>query len=524
MSSAFSDVNISISVVDGVFFSLVFLTIITSALRLYSRYFVFKASRLDDALIIVGLILAIGYSCVEYAIQRHINSFTTKFNTMTSFSDLITYNVRLYFFAGMLYVLSLGVIKLAIMAFFYRVLLRRMQRYLLHAFAALIVLWTSCGFIISFCYIIPFKAFWSPFDHAGREAVPVGVVQLVNSCFHALFDVIMLILPIVVLRNMMTSLRIKIGVTMIYLLGLVSLSATLVRLAHSVGQARVAARQISVQNSSVSLWTLVEVHTSIICANIPGCFALFRRNKVAKKVIKNISTVLSSQISSWTRSVSTGKTGKTARTGWSDSGISMKSRSYSPTPNKMQNVSSPQLNGWRGQNAIQLSPSERALRNVSHTDFPLSPRLPSRSQSSPYLPMLTTITPLRPPVTPPARNPPPLEMPIPVRVPEASNALFPAMEPELANQVRIRLDSDPDPEDMRGFRYSPTLTSNTPSTAPTTPSIRLPPIANPIILRIHQMAIPTRMANATPRLPNQVRVRLDRDPDPEYIRGFRYDL
>lgn len=64
----------------------------------------------------------------------------------------------------------------------------------------------------------------------------------------------------------------------IYSFGFLSLGATLARLAQSITFQRIDDNPIlsKIRNLQFTLWTQVELGTAIICANVPGLFALVR--------------------------------------------------------------------------------------------------------------------------------------------------------------------------------------------------------------------------------------------------------
>jgi hypothetical protein len=187
-------------------------------------------------------------------------------------------SVRATYGSNQAYVFELMFIKLAVLAFYYRVAVSKKHRMVLYITAALVIGYCiSHNFVYLFFYVRPIRSAWDINVKKTKIFFTHRDIQNANSIFQSVIDVILLLYPIPILIRLNTNRRTKIGLAFIFSLGIFSLVATLVRLSRAITFSRIHNYIFhAAMEPELTLWTLTEVNTAIICANLPAISALFR--------------------------------------------------------------------------------------------------------------------------------------------------------------------------------------------------------------------------------------------------------
>lgn len=285
-----SSASLSLSAVDAINFTLLSFTLITTLLRLYGRYFVFRAWGIDDILatiafpfmIIVIVLdrerLKFGYELAEIAKTMPPSL------ALIAAHPVIDQFARYFFVGSFLYLFFLSFVKLSVLAFFHRIVMTRIHKFALYVTGILIIIWSICFCILQSFHVTPFAAIWRPATYRGPKTIHYSVhtIQATNASFQTLFDVLLLILPIPILSTLKVNIHIKLGLFLLYLLGSFSLVATAMRLSKAIPFSRLSGEKQIYYNPTITAWTYVEIYTVLICANLPGVAAMFR--KAGKKI------------------------------------------------------------------------------------------------------------------------------------------------------------------------------------------------------------------------------------------------
>jgi hypothetical protein len=286
--------HLSESRVAAAIFSLMSLSIAFTVARLLARRKL-RAFGVDDVLIICAVIFVIPCATLEFykchynlRILDDMSHHGGKLNIKTQGVNL-NHALRMSYVANGFYLFVLALVKCSILWFYLR-LGPQNHRWVLYVLAGTLVANSTVHFIFKFVEIIPLKALWYIYlkkipykSHFSGEKLDIA-----NSSYQAAIDVIILILPIPVLWKLKMPMLKKATLLVVYLFGFISFSATIVRLYQTIAFDKIKVISVALEYNLVyTIWTQVEIHSAIICANIPAIAAavrLFPWRRLASKV------------------------------------------------------------------------------------------------------------------------------------------------------------------------------------------------------------------------------------------------
>ncbi|USW58054.1 Putative extracellular membrane protein, CFEM [Septoria linicola] len=188
----------------------------------------------------------------------------------------ITQLLKLYYFAEMMYIVALPAIKIAILLTYLRIFQSKHFRMLVYGALGL-----NVAYIVAFLFATIFQC--SPIDlawHHWDEAHPghcnnVNAQSWASAAFNIVLDLIVVILPMPMLWRMELNKRKRVLVMLMFGVGLFVTIVSILRLQILVKFGD--SKNMTYDYKAVGYWSIVELHTAIVCACMPGIRNLIRR-------------------------------------------------------------------------------------------------------------------------------------------------------------------------------------------------------------------------------------------------------
>ncbi|KAM7220112.1 hypothetical protein V8F06_004440 [Rhypophila decipiens] len=243
---------------------LVFLTLVALGLRCWGRYYNGTKLYWDDylailssaqgvaILVIQGMWSTMGEGRPSTAVNRH-NTVMTK---------------MLLMILELLYATCTANIKFSVLFFYLRIFSVQVSSSLgklVQCALSFVTLWTVGNVLQVFLICTPFEASYDD-QFAGacgnRIASYIGI-----GAFNVVADFFIMSLPISVIWSLQIDRSSKIGLTIVFFLGFIATGISLIRMISLP-------RDLDLGNLTESMvwpvfWTTLEVHTSILCINVP---------------------------------------------------------------------------------------------------------------------------------------------------------------------------------------------------------------------------------------------------------------
>ncbi|KAF4780690.1 CFEM domain-containing protein [Colletotrichum scovillei] len=190
--------------------------------------------------------------------------------------DNITQILLLFFVEELLYSFVVAVTKLSILIFYLRLFAETWFRVVCYIMLGVTTIY-GIGQILGIVLVCsPVSYNWTQWDgeHQGKCG-NVNVMAFINGGVNIAIDFILFVLPVTQFITVSWTLKKKIGVSLIFLVGLSVTASSGIRLA-------TLAKFGGTQNPTydykeLSIWSLVEMHMSVICACMPGMTSFIRR-------------------------------------------------------------------------------------------------------------------------------------------------------------------------------------------------------------------------------------------------------
>ncbi|KAL1861693.1 hypothetical protein Daus18300_008661 [Diaporthe australafricana] len=190
----------------------------------------------------------------------------------------ITIVLVLFYVAEFAYVIESSLTKVSIVCLYLRIFPKQNFRRLCFALLALIACFCVVFVVSLLCYCQPFSYVWTRWD--GRmhgKCINMTAQTYVCAAMNIVLDVFIFLLPIPQLMKLETNWRTKIGVILVFLLGLFVTICSIARLRFLSSWA--SSTNPTYDYSDLALWSLIELYAGVICACLPGMTSLFRRIK-----------------------------------------------------------------------------------------------------------------------------------------------------------------------------------------------------------------------------------------------------
>ncbi|KAH5690820.1 hypothetical protein HBI23_013520 [Parastagonospora nodorum] len=249
-------------------YTLAAVTIITVALRLYTRVFIKRWFGLDDVFIILALIFTLGLTAVvllanqKYGWDRHV--YDIPFNIIEPAS-------KIAMIAKIVFTCAATFTRLSLHCFYYRLVTdtgKTWFRWLIHANVAY-----TLGIFISYPFIaiflcVPVRAYWIPGGVPGAYCLDEGVATLICGIISCVADFITTITPMPLVMGLRMPRQQRLAVGFLFGLGIIVTIAGIVRTWYIY---RSLFNEWDQTWYSYPLWiaAAVEIDLGVICASAP---------------------------------------------------------------------------------------------------------------------------------------------------------------------------------------------------------------------------------------------------------------
>ncbi|KAK1982327.1 CFEM domain-containing protein [Colletotrichum cereale] len=191
--------------------------------------------------------------------------------------DMLTFGLKIFFIDESLYLSCLGLTKISVLFFYLRIFPNKSFRYATYATMSYIALSTTILLFMQIFQCIPFSYNWDGWkdDFGPHHCLNINVLAFVAGGLSISHDVIILFLPIPLLWHLNMGLRSKVGILLMFSLGIFIIITSCVRL-----------RYITLFTRSLNptwdftdplIWSGVEVSVSMIIVCLPAMRVLLKR-------------------------------------------------------------------------------------------------------------------------------------------------------------------------------------------------------------------------------------------------------
>ncbi|KAL4963655.1 CFEM domain-containing protein [Aspergillus stella-maris] len=298
----------------------IIVAILSVALRLFNRVMVGQVG-LDDYTIIAALFVAVAISGVGFPLKTHglgQNIWSIPFPDIDEC-------MKLFFIEEILYTISTALVKCSMLLLYLRLFPNRLLRLTTFTSLSITSAWAIGSFFAQLFSCKPISYYWKQWDneHSGH-CVDHNDLLLSHSIINIVLDVLVIILPMPVLVKLHMSLEKRVGMVLMFGVGLVVTVISILRLVETVGFN-------STMNPTkdfvpVGVWSLLEIDIGIMCSCMPGIRALCKR---LYAILFNKPTGYTGSGSSRSKPSHSGGNGSKESGGGSNSRNAMSPRHYS---------------------------------------------------------------------------------------------------------------------------------------------------------------------------------------------------
>ncbi|KAI9895031.1 MAG: hypothetical protein M1814_000255 [Vezdaea aestivalis] len=236
---------------------------VSVALRFWARHM--KGAKLwwDDFMIVLAWAMCAAVSAVViWAVKegagRHAAVVGTK--------SIKTFLLAQWIFE-IIYPFMIGTVKIAILVFYLRIFSVRKFKNIAWGLIIFVLLWILAGILLVTLQCMPLNHFWERINpkHQGEciDALP-GIITLTAT--NVASDFAILLLPIPFVWKLKVTLREKVIISSIFLLGLFVCVGSVIRLSHIFELSSPA--DPTYQTTNVAIWSVVEPCIAVVCANM----------------------------------------------------------------------------------------------------------------------------------------------------------------------------------------------------------------------------------------------------------------
>ncbi|KAG9248743.1 hypothetical protein BJ878DRAFT_531726 [Calycina marina] len=246
-------------------------SVITIALRLFSRIVIVRATGLDDILMVVAALLSWGFIiCTVLAVQHglglHLNEAIAKGG-----GSLSTYG-QIIWFSSIFYNACLCLIKLSVLCLYLRLGDKRL-RLLSIITIAIIGMQGTANVATCIFQCSPIAGAWN--TTLDSKCVNIDAFYLSNAALNILTDLITYSLPIHLIINLHTQKSQKIALLTIFGLGFFACVSSIVRITFIPNLLKDADATWAI--TPAMYWSVVETNVAMLAASIPSFKPIAKR-------------------------------------------------------------------------------------------------------------------------------------------------------------------------------------------------------------------------------------------------------
>ncbi|PSR89050.1 hypothetical protein BD289DRAFT_366386 [Coniella lustricola] len=261
--------------IAAVTWTLMFMSTVATALRIYCRGWIIKAFGMDDWLAVGSQILFIVFCSyeitgVKYGTGQHNADLP---------ADSVPQAMHMWWTCEPLYVLTNMMIKASIAIFLMRICVHRMHTLVIWITIGVTELYSLFFFLLFVLQCRPTSLFWLRYSDNAPDGTCLDA-SVVSDCFYGYSaiscwtDWTYSILPIFLVWNLQMSKRIKVSVVLILAAGVIASSATIVRFPYLHTLTEV--DDFLFATADVAIWSTVETGIGITASAVATLRPLLR--------------------------------------------------------------------------------------------------------------------------------------------------------------------------------------------------------------------------------------------------------
>ncbi|EPS32393.1 hypothetical protein PDE_07353 [Penicillium oxalicum 114-2] len=274
--------------------------------RILSRKINGSGLFVDDWLMISALIWEWGISIAGIVLLY--NGLGTHIEYVKP-EQLVVY-LKTLFTGSILYTLCVASIKLSILMLYKRLFPVRPMKAAVQVVSLIIILWAACGILAGCFTCIPTEKLWNPMIPGG--CMDLGKFYYGLQIPNIVTDAVILVMPMHIVWGLPISKAQKTGLSIIFILGLLTLIFDIIRLVSLVDLSK-AGNDITYTQVNPSVWTCIEPAVGIVAACLSNMRPLFKlvHRKVWQRYVGSTANTSQQDIvgadgeKRWTRDLST---------------------------------------------------------------------------------------------------------------------------------------------------------------------------------------------------------------------------
>ncbi|KAH6957400.1 hypothetical protein HG530_014805 [Fusarium avenaceum] len=236
-------------------------------LRVYTRTILLRNFGVDDGCVIIALLFTL--ACATLVGYNTRNGFGAHQSTVSD--DEFRAFMKTFYFSIVTYNIALAAIKTTFLVQYYRAI--GVRRYKKAYMIALVIVgaWSVSQILLNALVCIPISAFW---DHsAGGSCVPSNPSWYINAAGNIVTDILIMLLPLPILRELRLGRRQKWILISIFCLGFFTCIISIIRIKFlSITE------DITWNNVEAAAWSVTELCSGTICASLPTLRPLVSRH------------------------------------------------------------------------------------------------------------------------------------------------------------------------------------------------------------------------------------------------------
>ncbi|KAL2856463.1 hypothetical protein BJY01DRAFT_263517 [Aspergillus pseudoustus] len=249
----------------------IIVAIVSVALRITNRV-VGGQIGLDDHTIVGALFVAVAIAGVGFPMRTYglgKNIWSLPF-------DHIGETLKLFFVEENLYCVCISLIKSSMLLLYLRLFPSKKLRTTVFIALAITIAWGLATFLAQLFSCSPINYFWTKWDgeHEGH-CTSHNALLLAHAIMNIVLDVVVIGIPMPILFRLHMSLEKRIGMCVMFAVGIVVTIISIFRLVEAVGFNNT--MNPTKDFVPVGMWSLLEIDIGIMCACMPGIRALCKR-------------------------------------------------------------------------------------------------------------------------------------------------------------------------------------------------------------------------------------------------------
>ncbi|KAL1858102.1 hypothetical protein Daus18300_010103 [Diaporthe australafricana] len=257
----------TVSVIFGV------ITIITISLRLFARIHITNSFGPDDALIIIGALLAWAFIvatilAVNHGLGSHMDDVMLR-----GTDNLISYS-QIVWLSSIFYNACLGFIKTSVLALYTRLGDRELRR-LAYIMIGVVSCQAGANVIVCIFECSPVQAAYD-LTITDMKCININAFYLANAAVNISTDVLTYAIPLKMVSKLQMPRRQKVGLGIMMSLGFVACLSSIIRITYIPQMLEVGADATWVISGAM-YWSAIETNVGILAASIPSFKAIAKR-------------------------------------------------------------------------------------------------------------------------------------------------------------------------------------------------------------------------------------------------------